>query len=213
MLATEGVKAYVTNHGEETVALAKVYDFDVALLYLTLPDISGYAVLRALRTAKVKTPVIVISDMCSVEDKVKAFGLGADDFVAKPFHKDELIARIHAVVRRSRGHAQSVITIGALTIDLDRKCAVINGCKARLTGKEYQMLELLALREGMTISKEMFLNQLYGGMNEPESKIIDFYICKLRQKLKAANPDSDYIATIWGLGYLLRETPARREAA
>jgi two-component system cell cycle response regulator CtrA len=94
------------------------------------------------------------------------------------------VARIHAVVRRSRGHAQSVITVGPLTVDIDTKTCRWPASNMHLTGKEYQMLELLALRQGMTVTKEMFLNHLYGGMDEPELKIIDVFICKLRKKLQ-----------------------------
>ena len=106
--------------------------------------------------------------------------------MTKPFHKDELVARIHAVVRRSKGHAQSVIKTGDITVNLDAKTVEVNGQRVHLTGKEYQMLELLSLRKGTTLTKEMFLNHLYGGMDEPELKIIDVFICKLRKKLAAA---------------------------
>ncbi|WP_244478030.1 response regulator transcription factor, partial [Methylobacterium sp. Leaf86] len=156
--------------------------YDIILLDLTLPDMSGYEVLRNLRVAKVKTPILILSGMASIEDKVKGLGFGADDYLTKPFHKDELVARIHAIVRRSKGHAQSVITTGDLTVNLDEKMVAIAGNRVNLTGKEYQILELLALRKGTTLTKEMFLNHLYGGMDEPELKIIDVFICKLRKK-------------------------------
>ena len=106
--------------------------------------------------------------------------------MTKPFHKDELVARIHAIVRRSKGHAQSVIQTGDLIVNLDTKTVEVNGARVHLTGKEYQMLELLSLRKGTTLTKEMFLNHLYGGMDEPELKIIDVFICKLRKKLANA---------------------------
>ncbi|KAK0340237.1 hypothetical protein LTR94_031342, partial [Friedmanniomyces endolithicus] len=122
-----------------------------------------------------------------------------------PFHKDELIARTHAVVRRSKGHAQAIIHTGEIAVNLDAKTVEVNGHRVHLTGKEYQMLELLSLRKGTTLTKEMFLNHLYGGMDEPELKIIDVFICKLRKKLATAADGKHYIETVWGRGYVLRD--------
>jgi two-component system cell cycle response regulator CtrA len=125
--------------------------------------------------------------------------------MTKPFHKEELVARIHAVVRRSKGHAQSVIKTGDIQVNLDAKTVEVNGSRVHLTGKEYQMLELLSLRKGTTLTKEMFLNHLYGGMDEPELKIIDVFICKLRKKLAASAQGQHHIETVWGRGYVLRD--------
>jgi two-component system, cell cycle response regulator CtrA len=197
---------------EEGIDLSKVYDYDIILLDLNLPDMSGFEVLRSLRAAKVQTPTLILSGHAGVEDKIKGFGFGADDYMTKPFHKDELVARIHAIVRRSRGHAQSVIEIDDLVVNLDTRTTAINGTPVHLTPKEYQMLELLSLRKGMTMSKEMFLNHLYGGMDEPSQKIIDVFMCKLRKKLANASGGKDYIETVWGRGYVLRQ-PTDEEPA
>lgn len=170
MLRSETFNVYTTDLGEEGIDLGKLYDYDIIVLDLQLPDMSGFEVLRALRVAKVQTPVLILSGNAIVEAKVKALGFGADDYMTKPFHKDELIARIQAVVRRSKGHSQSVITTGKLTVNLDAKTVEVDGSRVHLTGKEYQMLELLSLRKGTTLTKEMFLNHLYGGMDEPELK-------------------------------------------
>jgi two-component system cell cycle response regulator CtrA len=205
MLKTEGLNVYTTDLGEEGVDLGKVYDYDIILLDLKLPDMSGFEVLRSLRVGKVATPVLILSGLASIEDKIKGLGLGADDYLAKPFHKDELVARIHAIVRRSKGHAQSLIAIGDLVVNLDAKNVEVLGAKVPLTGKEYQILELLALRKGSTLSKEVILNHLYGGMDEPDLKIIDVFICKLRKKLFIASSGNDYIATVWGRGYAMQE--------
>ncbi len=205
MLKSENFNVYTTDLGEEGVDLGKLYDYDIILLDLNLPDMSGYEVLRTLRVAKVKTPILILSGLAGIEDKVKGLGFGADDYLTKPFHKDELVARIHAIVRRSKGHAQSVIATGDLVVNLDQKTVEVGGVRVHLTGKEYQMLELLSLRKGTTLTKEMFLNHLYGGMDEPELKIIDVFICKLRKKLANASQGRNYIETVWGRGYVLRE--------
>jgi two-component system cell cycle response regulator CtrA len=205
MLKSESFNVYLTDLGEEGIDLAKLYDYDIILLDLNLPDMSGYEVVRALRLAKVKTPILILSGLAETEDKVKGLGLGADDYLTKPFHRDEVVARIHAIVRRSRGHAQSIVTTGDLVVNLDEKSVEVGRARVHLTGKEYQILEILALRKGTTLSKEMFLNHLYGGMDEPELKIIDVFICKLRKKLANASGGRDYIETVWGRGYMLRE--------
>jgi two-component system cell cycle response regulator CtrA len=205
MLKSESFNVFTTDLGAEGVDLGKLYDYDIILLDLNLPDMSGYDVLRSLRVSKIRTPILILSGIAGIEDKVKGLGFGADDYMTKPFHKDELVARIQAIVRRSKGHALSVINTGDLTVDLDQKTVAVGGARVHLTGKEYQMLELLSLRKGTTLTKEMFLNQLYGGMDEPDIKIIDVFICKLRKKLANASGGNDYIETIWGRGYVLRE--------
>lgn len=205
MLSAEGFNVYSTDLGEEGLDLGKLYDYDIILLDLNLPDMHGYDVLKKLRTAKVNTPILILSGMTEMENKVKGLGFGADDYLTKPFHKEELVARIHAIVRRSKGHAHSIIQTGKLAVNLDMKTAEAMGKRVHLTGKEYAMLELLSLRKGTTLTKEMFLNHLYGGIDEPELKIIDVFICKLRKKLATATEGSNYIETVWGRGYVLRD--------
>ena len=211
MLQNANLNVYATDLGEEGIDLAKLYDYDLILLDLNLPDMNGHEVLRQLRVAKVETPILILSGQDDTENKLKGFGFGADDYMTKPFHRQELIARIHAIVRRSKGHAQSVIATGKFAVNLDAKTVEVDGKPVHLTGKEYQMLELLSLRKGTTLTKEMFLNHLYGGMDEPELKIIDVFICKLRKKLSEATGGENYIETVWGRGYVLRD-PASTEA-
>src|SRR6202140_4975804 len=160
MVKSEGFKVYTKDLGEEGVDLGKLYDYDIILLDLNLPDVSGFEVLRTLRVSKVRTPILILSGLAGIEDKCKGLGLGADDYITKPFHKDELVARVHAIVRRSKGHAQSVIQTGDLIVNLDTKTVEVTGARVHLTGKEHRMLELLCLRKGTTLSKEVFLNQL-----------------------------------------------------
>jgi two-component system cell cycle response regulator CtrA len=191
--------------GEEWIDLAKLYDYDLILLDLNLPDMNGHEVLRQLRHARIDTPILILSGDDDTETKLKGFGQGADDYLTKPFHREELVARIHAIIRRSKGHAQSIIKTGRIAVNLDAKTVDVGGSTVHLTGKEYQMLELLSLRKGTTLTKEMFLNHLYGGMDEPELKIIDVFICKLRKKLGEATDGDNYIETVWGRGYVLRD--------
>lgn len=210
MLTHANLNVYCTDMGEDGVDLAKLYDYDLILLDLNLPDMSGHDVLRQLRLARVDTPILILTGTDDTESKLKGFGFGADDYMTKPFHREELVARIHAIIRRSKGHSQSVIRTGKVNVNLDAKTVDVDGETVHLTGKEYQMLELLSLRKGTTLTKEMFLNHLYGGMDEPELKIIDVFICKLRKKLAEATGGQNYIETVWGRGYVLRD-PASNE--
>ncbi len=205
MLTHANLNVYATDLGEEGIDLAKLYDYDLILLDLDLPDMDGHEVLRQLRLARVETPILILTGADDTESKIKGFGFGADDYLTKPFHREELVARIHAIIRRSKGHAQSVIDTGKVSVNLDAKTVEVDGKTVHLTGKEYQMLELLSLRKGTTLTKEMFLNHLYGGMDEPELKIIDVFICKLRKKLSVATGGDNYIETVWGRGYVLRD--------
>ena len=206
MLKSESFNVYTTDLGEEGIDLGKIYDYDIILLDLNLPDMSGFDVLRSLRVSKIKAPILILTGLDTIEDKVRGLGFGADDYITKPFHRDDLVARINAIVRRSRGHAESVIQTGDLIVDLGTKKVEVNGLRVHLTGKEYQILELLSLRKGTTLSKEMFLNHLYGDMDEPDAKIIDVFICKLRKKLASASGGNEFIETLWSRGYTLSES-------
>ncbi|WP_045389596.1 response regulator transcription factor CtrA [Falsirhodobacter sp. alg1] len=205
MLTHANLNVYCTDMGEDGIDLAKVYDYDLILLDLNLPDMSGHDVLRQLRQARVNTPILILSGSDDTDSKIKGFGFGADDYMTKPFQRDELIARIHAIIRRSKGHSQSIIQTGSVCVNLDAKTVDVDGRAVNVTGKEYQILELLSLRKGTTLTKEMFLNHLYGGMDEPELKIIDVFICKLRKKLVEATGGQNHIETVWGRGYVLRD--------
>lgn len=205
MLTHANLNVYSTDLGEEGIDLAKLYDYDLILLDLGLPDMNGHEVLRQLRMARIETPILILSGADDTDNKIKGFGFGADDYLTKPFHREELVARIHAIIRSSKGHSQSIIKTGKIAVNLDAKTVEVDSKTVHLTGKEYQMLELLSLRKGTTLTKEMFLNHLYGGMDEPELKIIDVFICKLRKKLSTATGGDNYIETVWGRGYVLRD--------
>jgi len=193
--------------GEEALELVKHYDYDAVILDLMLPDMEGYDVVRRMRAARIDTPVLILSGLSRPQAKVKGLGTGADDFLTKPFDKAELLARLQAVVRRSKGFSQPTLRVGPLQLNLDSREVSVEGSRIHLTGKEYSILELLVLRKGMVLTKEAFLNHLYGGMDEPEMKIIDVFICKLRKKLAHAAA-GNVIGMVWGRGYMLREAPA-----
>jgi two-component system cell cycle response regulator CtrA len=212
MLKSENFIVDSTDLGEDGLEIGKLYDYDIIILDIMLPDIDGYEVLRRLRDARVETPILILSGLTELDSKIKGLGFGADDYLTKPFDKRELLARIHAIVRRSKGHAQSVIKTGKLAVNLDARTVDIDSKPLHLTGKEYGILELLSLRKGTTLTKEMFLNHLYGGMDEPEVKIIDVFICKLRKKLANATGGQNYIETVWGRGYVLRDPEAAAKA-
>jgi two-component system cell cycle response regulator CtrA len=217
VLRSENMTFERSGEGEEGLELAKLYDFDIIILDLRLPDMDGYEVMRRLRAAKIQTPVLILSGRSDPMDKVRGLTGGADDYLTKPFNRAELAARIQAIVRRAKGHAHSTIVTGKLVIHLQSHRVEVDGQRLHLTGKEYSILELLSLRKGTTLTKEMFLDNLYGGMDEPELKIIDVFICKLRKKIAMVTGGEHYIETVWGRGYALKDpepcAPRQREAA
>lgn len=193
--------------GEDGIEDARLYDYDLILLDLMLPDMEGYEIVRRLRAMHIATPILVLSGLSTPDKKVKALVSGADDYVTKPFDSRELVARINALVRRSKGFSENVIRTGGMEINLNSKIVTIEGKTLHLTSKEYSLFELLALRKGTTINKEQFLNHLYGGMDEPEMKIIDVFLCKIRRKIEDISPREEYIQTVWGRGYILKDLP------
>ena len=207
MLKSSGAVVDHADTGEEGLELARHYDYDIVILDLMLPDIEGFEVVRRMRVSRNDTPVLILSGLSRPQVKVKGLGLGADDFLTKPFDKAELLARMQAIVRRSKGFSQPSLRVGSLLLNLDSHEVSVDDRPVHLTGKEYAILELLVLRKGMVLTKEAFLNHLYGGMDEPEMKIIDVFICKLRKKLAMAGADN-LIGTVWGRGYMIREPAA-----
>jgi two-component system cell cycle response regulator CtrA len=211
LLKREGITVDSTSFGQYGMEVGKIYDYDGIILDLMLPDIDGVEIIRKLRACNVRTPVVVLSGLSDCNDKVNCLDIGADDYITKPFEGKELVSRVQAVIRRSKGHADSVIKIGKMTVNLQSHRVEVAGKALHLTGKEYSILELLCLRKGATLTKDMFLNHLYGGMDEPELKIIDVFVCKLRKKLMEAMDGECYIETIWGRGYTLKDTEAKPE--
>ena len=203
VLKSGGAVVDEVDTGQEALELARHYDYDVVLMDLLLPDMEGYEVIRRMRASRIETPVLILSGLSRPQAKVKGFGAGADDFVTKPYDRAELLARIQAIVRRSKGFSQPMLRLGILQLDLDSRQVFVRDVQVHLTGKEFSILELLVLRNGIVLTKDTFLSHLYGGMDEPEIKIIDVFICKLRKKLAQAGA-GQMIGTVWGRGYVIR---------
>jgi two-component system cell cycle response regulator CtrA len=207
MLEAEGFKVDGAEYGEEAIELATLYGYDAITLDLGLPDMSGMEALRRLRTAKVVAPILILTGEGEVETKIKAFGLGADDFMTKPFHAGELVARLQALIRRSKGHAAPAIEIGLIKVNIANRSVWVGSKRVHLTGKEYQIMEVLAVNKGRVMTKESVMDHLYAGRDEPELKIVDVFVCKLRKKLRALGA-GEHLETEWGRGYILRDEPS-----
>ena len=213
MFEREDAKVEETSTAEEAMEFAKLYQFDLLIVDLGLPDLGGCALVKRIRSADINTPILIVSASDDPEEKLEAFFSGADDYLTKPFDPRELLARQRAIVRRASGYSGSEIRIGRLSIDMNARSVCVDNQRLPVTAKEYSILELLALRKGTTLTKETFLDHLYGGMDEPEQKIIDVFVCKLRKKIAAISKDDPIIQTVWGHGYVLNDTNAQQGVA
>jgi two-component system cell cycle response regulator CtrA len=182
---------------------------DLLVLDLMLPGSDGLSLLRRLRDDGDDLPVLLLSARADGVDRIIGLEQGADDYLAKPFDQQELVARLQAIIRRSKGFSHSRLEVGGITMDLSARDVSVDGTPVPLTSKEYAILELLVLRRGAVLNKENFLDHLYGGIDEPDSKIIDVFICKLRKKLTHAGADN-FIGTVWGRGYIVRDQQMQR---
>ena len=198
--------------GAEALELAKLYDYDAIVMDVMLPDAEGFDIVRRLRSGKNTAPILMLSAQGRAEAKIKGLQCGADDYLSKPFDQNELVARLQAIIRRSKGFSHSRLEVGGITMDLSAREVSVDANPVALTSKEYAILELLVLRRGAVLSKENFLDHLYGGIDEPDAKIIDVFICKLRKKLAAAGADN-LIGTVWGRGYIVRDQQMQRAPA
>jgi two-component system, cell cycle response regulator CtrA len=195
----------ITHNGEDALQVAKIYPYDAMILDLGLPDRDGKEVLRKFRELNIQVPVLILSGNQDIKTKVSALGIGADDYMIKPFHQQELLARLKAIIRRADGHSSSKIAVGDLAIDLERGVLSCQSKPLRLTSTEYKIMEAFMLKPGATLTKQFLMDRLYGGIDEPEMKIVDVFICKLRAKLyRILGPNGPrYIETVWGRGYTL----------
>ena len=206
--ASDGLNCHIAETGAEALEMTQIYDYAAIILDILLPDICGFDIISRLRAINNNTPILMLSGLSATEDKVKSLTMGADDYITKPFSKSELLARIYAIIRRSSGHSSSIIKIGPLEINIKQHKVLVNGTELVLTSKEYAILELLAMKRGSVLAKETFLNHIYGGMDEPELKIVDVFICKLRKKIANLAGGMNLIETVWGRGYIIRDIDA-----
>jgi two-component system, cell cycle response regulator CtrA len=209
-LQAHGIRSEQAASGREALEFLRLYDYDLVLMDLHLPDVPAYEVVRMMRAASLKTPVVIMSDTATVQAKVKALDQGADDFLITPCDAEEVLARIRAVVRRSQGHTNSTLALGPVELLLDRRDVRVHGQSLHLSRREYAVLELLFLKQGVILNKGAFLTHLYCGMDEPEMKTIDVIICRLRKKLAIAGVPT-LIDTVWGCGYILRDPSQDRQ--
>jgi two-component system cell cycle response regulator CtrA len=204
VLRHQGVRAEHAETGRDALDFLRLYEYDLVLMDLHLADMPGHEVVRTMRAADFKVPVLMLSDTATPQAKAKALDQGADDFITTPCETEELLARIRAIVRRSQGHANSILRLGPVELSLDRREVRVHGVQLHLSRREFAVLELLFLKQGVILNKVAFLNHLYCGMEEPEMKTIDVIICRLRKKLAVAGVPT-LIDTVWGCGYILRD--------
>lgn len=212
VLIHAGLHVDVTETGHGAIEMLRNYTYGLVIVELFLPDMDGYDFIASLRARKIQTPIVILSSIDKPHSKIKAFSIGADDYLTKPFDPEELVARVQAILRRSNGYCQPITEVGNLALDLNQHTVTVAGLPVHLTGKEFAILELLVLRKGVSLTKEALLNHLYGGHDEPDIKIIDVFVCKLRKKLQAAGA-GNLISTIWGRGYVLNDPPPKKPAA
>jgi len=183
---------------EEDIDVALAFEF--GLIVLIADEIGVVDIIRYLRDRKCTTPILTIGSCHKIPSVCAHLNAGGDDYLPAPYHRDELNVRCQAIIRRSARIGGNVVTIGDMSVDLDTHVVRVGGVMVPLTSREYDMMELMVLRKGNVLSKEAFLTHLYGGRDEPELKIIDVFICKLRKKLGAS---AKHVATVWGRGYIL----------
>ena len=204
-IAAEGIISDISTLGVDGIEFSKLYQYSLIILDLMLPDINGYEVLRRIRGAQIDVPILILSGLDTPEEKIKGLSCGADDYLSKPFDRGELIARLKAVVRRSQGQYESAIKAHNLIVDTSNHTTKLEGKPLHLTSKEQDILEILITRKGKILTKEYLMHQLYDDSFEPDVKIIDVFVCKLRKKLYDASGGLNYIETIWGRGYSFKE--------
>lgn len=201
-------KKYEVDHaydGEEGVLYAKQEIYDAIILDIMLPVMNGYEVLSALRNEKIYTPVLILTAKDSINDKLKGFRIGADDYLVKPFNREELVVRVEALIRRTTGnYSENVIEFKDMVLDLNNRKMSANGKEVALQGKQFDMLEYLILSKNTIITKEQIFDKIWGFNSETTANVIEVYASGLRKELKKIGYDK-YLKTIRGVGYIWSE--------
>ena len=205
MLKANAMIADAVDTGQEALELARLYDYDIVLLDLVLPDMEGYEVIRSLRAARVETPVLILSALASVGDRIEGLECGSDDYLVKPFSFAELLARVNALLRRREsriGPADHRLTVGDLEIDPLSRSVKRAGKKLDLKPREYLLLEYFARNEGRVVTRTMLLEQVWDYHFDPGTNVIDVHVSRLRRKLEDGF-ENPLLHTVRGAGYML----------
>jgi two-component system OmpR family response regulator len=197
-LAGAGYAVDVAHDGEEGHFLGDTEPYDIVILDLGLPVMDGVSVLKQWRRAGRKMPVLILTARDRWSEKVAGFDAGADDYVAKPFQMEEVLARIRALIRRAAGHASAELECGELRIDSASGRVTVKGVPVKLTAQEFRLLDYLMHHQGKVVSRTELTEHIYDQDFDRDSNTIEVFVGRLRKKLGA-----DYIATVRGLGYRL----------
>ena len=191
--------------GEEGILYAEQEIYDAIILDIMMPFMNGYEVLSKLRADKIFTPVLILTAKDGIDDKLKGFRSGADDYLVKPFNREELVARVEALIRRASGnYTENVIEFNGLTLDLNSRKAIANNKEVVLQGKQFDMLEYLINSKNTIITKEQIFDKIWGFNSETTANVIEVYASGLRKELKKIGYDK-YLKTIRGVGYIWSE--------
>lgn len=191
--------------GEEGLFLAEQNIFDVIILDIMLPYMNGYEVLKNLRKQNITTPVIMLTAKDGIDDKIQGFKVGADDYLVKPFHREELLLRLEAMVRRSGGLLkENVLTFKELKLNIKHKTAELNGETVKVNGKQFDLLEYLVNNKNTILTKEQIFDRIWGFESDTSTTVVEVYASNLRKNLKKYGYDQ-YIQTFRGLGYMLTD--------
>ncbi|RFD21559.1 DNA-binding response regulator [Komagataeibacter melaceti] len=199
--AVEGAVSMTMSGPEGVVETLRRSQYDIAVIQQMEPDVK---LLRHIRNSRVPTPIMIIARNINPAAVARVLSVGADDCVPATVDPVELLARLRAIIRRASGHDSLTLHIGRLTVNVDRREAQIDGKPVPLTKREYEIVELLALRKGQVLSKEAVLDNLYAGQSEPHGKVIDVMICQIRKKMRNMGITEPF-TTLWGIGYRLNE--------
>ena len=201
-LREQGYAIDETGDGSDGLYLATEMPLDVAIIDLGLPGTSGFDIIKQVREKQLKYPILILTARTRWQDKVEGLEAGADDYLAKPFHMEELMARLRAIMRRSGGWSESMLRFGRLDIDTRTQKVTVDNKEIELTAYEYKLLEYLAMRAGEVISKAHLLDHLYDEETDRDPNILEVFVRRLRNKL---DPDKELkpIETLRGRGYRL----------
>ena len=203
-LKEQGFIVDYCNNGDEAYAKAIAHEYDVLLLDIMIPGRDGLSILKHLRRSGKNTPVILLTARNELDDRLEGLNLGADDYIAKPFFVEELVARIHAVVRRSAGDRQNFLSVGLLKLDRITREVTRNQQIVELTMREFNLLEYLMRSPGRVFTRTQILEHVWGYDFNPNTNVVDVCIQRIRKKIDIGD-ESSWIESVRGVGYRFRK--------